>query len=55
MTDLAKPKSKREPSAYAKFIKEHYNDDDVKAIKNSKDKIKLLAQKWKKSKEVKTN
>lgn len=53
MTDLPKPKSKRAPSAYAQFVKAHYNDDDVKVIKNSKDKIKLLAEKWKKSKEQK--
>ena len=44
------PKQKRKASPYALFVKEHYNDEDIKAIVNSKDKIKKLASKWKDSK-----
>ena len=39
-------RKKKQPNAYALFIKEHYHDEAFQDIKKSSEKFKAIAQLW---------
>lgn len=45
--DPSAPKIKKAPSAYNLFVKQHYGDAEIKAMKDSQTRFIALAKMWK--------